>query len=422
MPITRTFPQTPRIVRWPRVVTVVICTGGLTLAACERDVPTTAPAPSRSATASPIAQVRGSRRRRPDEDPFVTLANDIPQSAGFYLRPDGAVEVFVTDSTAVSRARVALQRHLVRGDLGLPPGGRAAAVKVVRYTFQQLSDWRDVAFDSLRENTAFLSLDLDEVGNTVTVGVDRDVSGAGGVIRARLVGLGIPVSAVRIELVGRTVATRGVMRASEQTINSSLDGPIDTVGAGIMGSGCTIGMVADFYGSRRVSLASHCSPRIYVADGDVISTSSPSGIQYGWGFESEDPTAQGETCELFRTNCGPSRQSDVALWTPYAGALPSQRGAIARPSQRTNGAYGSLTISPSTPWFYVVATEHGQPVGTTVEKIGRTTGWTYGAINASCADKRLFSTPENLTYWVLRTTVTDANAGTGDSDARQSFE
>lgn len=152
-----------------------------------------------------------------------------------------------------------------------------------------------------------------------------------------------------------------------------------------MGSGCTIGMVADFYGSRRVSLASHCSPRLYVTDGGAITIISPTIGLFNWGVESEDPIAEGDTCGPLRIGCGPSRQSDAALWTPNASVLPSQRGAIARPSQRTNGAYGSLTISTTTPWLYVVATEGGQPTGTMVEKIGRTTGWTYGCITASCA-------------------------------------
>jgi len=81
--MVRTIPQKPRIVHWLRVVIVTTCAGSLTLGGCERDLPITAPQPSRSATASAPALVRGSRRRRPDEDPFVTLANELPQSAGF---------------------------------------------------------------------------------------------------------------------------------------------------------------------------------------------------------------------------------------------------------------------------------------------------------------------------------------------------
>src|SRR5467141_2229079 len=97
----------------------------------------------------------------------VALANKEPSIAGFYVDKTGTVIVQVTD---VRRAAEAI--NAVKAEIGASNGrfaaqNRRAAVRAnpVQYSFQQLSDWRDLVVDSLLGSHGVVMDDLDEVKN-----------------------------------------------------------------------------------------------------------------------------------------------------------------------------------------------------------------------------------------------------------------
>jgi len=95
--------------------------------------------------------------------------------------------------------------------------------------------------------------------------------------------------------------------------------------------------------------------------------------------EVEDPTYfRGGVCPRGR-RC---RFSDSAR-ALYSAGVASTRGSIAQTSAPNNG---SLTITGS---FTVTAQDNATSsfaIGTTVNKVGRTTGWTQGNVTATCVN------------------------------------
>ena len=85
-------------------------------------------------------------------------------------------------------------------------------------------------------------------------------------------------------------------------------------------------------------------------------------------------------------------------------------GYIARTTSR--GRYsGSLTISASNPHLSFTSQSGVAFPGTQVEKVGRTTGWTYGPVTSFCADVNVSGTDITL----FCQTLVDAGGAGGDS-------
>jgi len=133
------------------------------------------------------------------------------------------------------------------------------------------------------------------------------------------------------------------------------------------------------------------------------------------GTETADPSATSSYCATLVFNCYRARNSDGDLYT-LNGFRQSQVGVISRPSVRQHALLTNpqLQVDPVNPWFYVAATDNGQPpVGAVVEKVGRTTGWTWGTVSASCVD--LIVPSDN--YAIRCATKADMWSGDGDSGA-----
>lgn len=82
------------------------------------------------------------------------------------------------------------------------------------------------------------------------------------------------------------------------------------------------------------------------------------------------------------------RNSDASFYT--ISSTPSERGLIARTQSSSGpgtGVNGSLTIDQTNPYFIVTEVDQSNAVvGQIVQKMGRTSGWTWGAIQATCVD------------------------------------
>lgn len=160
---------------------------------------------------------------------------------------------------------------------------------------------------------------------------------------------------------------------------------------------CTLGFNVDHAGGRSFITNSHCSGR----QGGV------QGTRYYQPLSSTDPTVVAtEVADPDYARGGPGcpkgkkcRRSDAAR-ALYSASVASSRGVIAKTSGPNNG---SLTVTGT----FAIGSQSGAtnfPIGTDVNKVGRTTGWTQGDVEATCVDTNVSGT--NITQlcqtWVSR--------------------
>ena len=107
---------------------------------------------------------------------FAELARNVPSSAGFYFDESGDLVVRVRDDADAERAKVEIDA-LTRTGRVAPPSGLATGLRHriagAQFTFRQLSEWRDLAFDNAFTRVKGVnSLDLDERQNRIVLGLD----------------------------------------------------------------------------------------------------------------------------------------------------------------------------------------------------------------------------------------------------------
>lgn len=209
--------------------------------------------------------------------------------------------------------------------------------------------------------------DHDEANNRLLFGVEHSAAIPG--IRTALSNLGIPSSAYAIQVTDPIyfVATlRDILRPTQGGFQIHFGQYL-----------CSLGFNADDEGARSFITASHCTNRqggvegtqyyqpVSTVDGTVIAT------------EAEDPAYfTGGACSKSK-KC---RYSDASR-ALYSTNVASTRGAIAKTSGPNNG---SITVTGS---FAVTSqdnTTSNFAVGTSINKVGRTTGWTQGNVTNSC--------------------------------------
>jgi hypothetical protein len=139
---------------------------------------------------------------------------------------------------------------------------------------------------------------------------------------------------------------------------------------------CTIGFNADVNGQRSFITNSHCTG----TQGGVESTLyyQPSKTTHPEVIATEvaDPAyVKGGQCPKGK-KC---RFSDASR-AVYSSSVASTRGSIALTSAANNG---SLTITGA---VTITGQAGGASVGTVVNKVGRTTGWTQGEVTRTCVN------------------------------------
>jgi hypothetical protein len=167
---------------------------------------------------------------------------------------------------------------------------------------------------------------------------------------------------------------------------------------------CTLGFDAYLGSTFGFVTNSHCT-----ADRDQVT-----GTRYSQGDYhtaaiatelADPPSTDAPPCPAGR-KC---RFSDASFAKWDAAASGGLR-AVARPTGKGTDA-GSLVVRPGTLRFTITKTAPPALVGQTVNKIGRTTGWTSGKVVATCADANVGGT----TYTVLCQNFVQAGVGGGDS-------
>ena len=306
---------------------------------------------------------------------LAQLAREVPGFGGLSRRPDGSALMLLTDPSRAAAARQAVAAKARR--LGGIDASRIE-VRTVKFDYLRLTDWKAQVRSSL-DVRGLVFLDIDESTNQLRIGVEQGTSHD--LVAAEVTRLGIPPDAVTVEDASpiRPVATlRDRIRPTLGGIQIAFIGP--TTPPGFV-SVCTIGFNARFASSPDTYLVtnSHCS----AVQGDNQHTEifqHTSGSPNLIALEHADPDYFGEGCFVHR-RC---RFSDASL-ARYLPGVEALVGAIARTTVRGLTA-GSLTIDDQKPAFSIVDKRPFALMGETLDKVGRTTGWTVGTVFATCVD------------------------------------
>jgi hypothetical protein len=341
------------------------------------------------------------------DDELVRMGRTIPGFGGMFYDAEGYPNVYLRDPQAPA-SRAAL-KSLGQGE-----------VRVLRgdYEFADLVEWKETLVQVLLGQPGVVYLDADEARNRVIVGIDAAQAKSldTGLLDKTLALAGVPRAAVLYQavpaihdLVGTAVATAKKPGASSSILSSIRPAP-----GGVqitfldppLAYGCTLGFNAYLGGAFGFVTNSHCTRSRGVVD----------GTPYAQGSDIFGPTIATEIAdpEYFTGGDCPSglqcRYSDssFAQYNGSSTSLGSFR-QLARTSSR-GALVGSTTLKPASARFTISATASALE-GQTVNKIGVTSGWTYGPVTATCVTLGVTGT----TYGMLCQNIVRAGSDHGDS-------
>jgi hypothetical protein len=350
---------------------MLLCAVGVLAAACHD---AGAPAgPGQDAEGAELATPpRAVRDLGPQAPDLALLAATIPEFGGLYFE-GGVPTVYLTDVGQRSKADAAL--------------AALGTVRVLQgaYTYKQLDDWFQPVSRAALALPGVVVVDLDEAANRVFIGVEHATAAVAA--RAAAARLGLPAGAVVIEQVEPIHLAVGLRDGNQSA----------TVGGLEIGFGnfvCTLGFNADRNGQRSFITNSHCTN----TRGGSESTQydQPFGGSH-IGQEVDDPqywrsySWVGGLCP-FMKRC---RWSDAARAAYVEAAIATTAFAIA-------GTSGPNTCPPDAlpgdaclviaRHFHVSGELHSVVAGQVLNKVGRTTGWTSGIVNRTCANAAVAGT------------------------------
>ena len=350
----------------------------------------------------------GSSRRRPAEDQWVSLTNEIPGFGGLFINSSHEFVAYIKDTTArgtlAASAVQALKAHLSSDGFGVPRRIRPTTVRTLTadYDWQTLSSYRDFIADSLMGSDGVVIVAIDVVNNRVSATVAATNAGAESSLTQALSRHKIPPAAIEIS---RGVAPRHAVALTPSVARFPVDTPTlstlrDSEPAVLMGGirirvpgnfgyngECSIGAVADSAGTTKLLSASHCSRVMWSLTGDSVETWGTDLI----GHETTDKTASRGWDPFLLWYA--YRASDAALWSMDAtyGAAHAMLGVIARTTTRDSSGLGGavhVSLDIDSPYLYVydTVTSSSLVVGEEVDKVGERSGWQKGILVNTCVD------------------------------------
>jgi hypothetical protein len=322
------------------------------------------------------------------DDKFDEVSGKVPEFGGMFLEGD-TLKVYLLKPEKELAAEDAIIS--VFGRERIPGGG----IKVLKgqYNFTKLKEWHE-QMRGLFNIQGVVFTDIDESSNSLKVGVERpDLIG---VIEQQLIQQGIPRGAFIVEQ-AKPVVLAATLRDNIRPLQGGLQ--ITFSNNPSYYYICTLGFNGVRSGVNGFVVNSHCTYN----QGGVDSTSYyQSLITTGnhIGTEISDPLyTSGGGCPSSKV----CRYSDSAFAARDPG-VTADLGFIQKPdSLNTN----SLTIAGS----FRIVSEGPSLVGQTLNKVGRTTGWTQGQVTDTCVDTDVSGT--NIVQ--LCQDFVSAGVGSGDS-------
>ena len=341
-------------------------------AACDAEDTPLAPDAARPDAA---AAARSQAARPGLDGVFARLGAAVPGFGGFSFDPAGDAVVYLTDMRHQAAARAAVEPILRAGrwTVGTAQNRRAPTGKMVfrrgDFSFVDMADWADrLAGDVLRVD-GVVFVDVDESSNRVVVGTEARVP------RGRIVSAaaraGIPPRAVEVVQVPKLELTSHNLQHDFRPV----PGGVRTERSN--GNFCTVGFNAmrnTFGDSNRYFVTNgHCTGFLAQLENEPFYQPTVAFGNFVGTERFDPPSFQGGSCPP-DFQC---RWSDAAL-VRYEGSIGDQFGYIARPY------YGSIDIDPANPRFRIDQEVSYPADNSIVDKVGQTTGWTYGYVRHTC--------------------------------------
>jgi hypothetical protein len=370
----------------PRILVVCLTTGAIVFAtSCSDD--STQP----NQTTDRPDQAKVAIQQGSPDDP-VALARSVAGFGGFFLDEQGTPTIYLKDAGQRGAAERALTPWFTAR-------GRAKAEMRVRkadFDWADLDRWFTQSSGEVLSVAGAVFTDADEARNRVHIGVEH--AAAAEQVRHVLARLGIPASAVVVEItepIKQLATLRGTVRPVVAGVQINFPGFI-----------CSVGFNASRGGTRGFVTASHCTN----TQGGVESTPYWQPLQatrpVKIATETVDP---GYKTTLAGCPSGRRCRRSDAAFAKYINATTNTLGRIARTATTSSS---DLTIAGG--WTVTSnATSSSFTVGETVNKVGRTTGWSRGKVVATCVTVNVNGS--NITQ--ICQTIVNAKVGAGDSGA-----
>lgn len=352
----------------------------LVAAACDRS-----PVPTGPEGLPPASPALAALAQDPTPDPLA-VARAVPGFGGYFIDESGAPTVYLTDPAQRPAAEAALGGFLASF------GWTAADLRVRQgeYDWIQLDAWHRAAWPRALAVAGAVFSDVDEGSNRLRFG-GVDAAAVAGIASA-LAAAGVPEAAVRVQLAAPALQV-ATLRDKVRPAPGGMQIQFFASPASPLVNVCTLGFNAVSGGVNSFITNSHCTnvqggltlPTDYYQStrGGVI----PSADNY-LGFEVDDPDYfTGGVCPLGR-RC---RYSDAARVQYGAGQVFSL-GTVARAAFRNDLLVSGdndatvLAIDPLTPTWRIAGEQTNPVLGQWLNKTGRTTGWTGGAVAGTCVN------------------------------------
>jgi hypothetical protein len=317
-------------------------------------------------------------------DRLAAVGDSIPDFGGFYFDEDGQPNVYLLDPSPDRAEEVKNALKEVLGDdilgRGDSPRREVANPQIElregTYRMEDLIAWYDrIGRTFSIDEVVFV--DLQERTNRLTVGVTTlevspDVEGI-------LEDSDIPREAVEIveaefpEVNGHGLnsdidPTRGGIQIGYRTSSTTV-------------SMCSYGFTGRLNGNRGFITNSHCTAQRGSVTGRTFSNPA-TGPQIGQ--ETVDPSYS--TCGFFQNSS--CRASDAAFIAFDSGVNGETSVARTQGWAGPNSGSGNRSINHGSPRMDVRDYDRYPANGEMVDKVGRTTGWTYGYVQRTCYNTR----------------------------------
>ena len=296
------------------------------------------------------------------DDMFDDVATSVPGFGGMYL--DGnTLKVYLTDPAQKVMAEHAI--GAVFGAARIPAGG--VQTLQATYGFHQLHAWYN-HIGAVFNIQGVVYTDIDEKANRLTVAVENQ--GLVASVQNEISTAGVPQDAVNI-VTADPIYTQVTLQDQVRPIQGGLQIQFSNFL-------CSISYNAVRGGVAGFVTASHCTDIQGGVEGTLYYqplTSSNTFI----GTEIADPTYTKATCTAAGVKGNHvCRYSDTSF-EQLASGVQQTVGAI---EQTDTVNTSSLTIAGS----FRVVSEGPSLVGQTVNKVGRTTGWSQGQVTNTCVN------------------------------------
>ncbi len=301
---------------------------------------------------------------------FDDIAEDVPAFAGFYTDTDGRLVIQMVDTSHSSDAR---QVVAARSGLEQARDAEASRIHPVRFSFRQLKSWLHALLQEGVPAGMYTS-DIDERANQLRFGVADAATAT--ILEERAVGHQVPVEAV-------AVRQMLAFRRSTDYLTSALRPVMGGLTIVTTAHGCSLGFKVKISNVHYLITNAHCTSNIGQDDDDSVGQPLLQS-NYFVGTEFADPGfASGGSCESGHT----CRYSDAAIFTcDTAGFCPDY--TIARTTSEYTGsdwdASGSSQLTTE-PWYVTAELSNASLTqGTSVSKVGQSSGWTGGEVEQTC--------------------------------------